>query len=62
MSRVGLEPIKIPEGVSVEIENKKYGGGQIVTVKGPLGELKQELKRLQEYYRDDTVPPWDSGS
>lgn len=38
MSRIGRQPIAIPEGVTVEIaENNK------VTVKGPLGELVKEL-------------------
>ena len=33
MSRIGKEPVKIPEGVSVSVEGRK------VTVKGKLGEL-----------------------
>ncbi|MCK9368720.1 50S ribosomal protein L6 [Candidatus Dojkabacteria bacterium] len=37
MSRVGLDPIKIEEGVTVKIENKD------VTVTGPKGELKLSL-------------------
>lgn len=36
MSRIGRAPIKLPAGVEV-----KFDGG-IVTVKGPLGELKQD--------------------
>ena len=36
MSRIGRAPIKIPAGVEI-----KYADG-IVTVKGPLGELKQD--------------------
>jgi large subunit ribosomal protein L6 len=36
MSRIGNNPIAIPEGVTVEISNN------IITVKGKLGELSQE--------------------
>ncbi len=38
MSRIGNSPIAIPEGVTVDVQ------GNIVTVKGKLGELKQEIK------------------
>lgn len=38
MSRVGKKPIKIPEGVQVQIE------GQKVKVKGPKGELEREIR------------------
>lgn len=37
MSRIGLKPIKIPEGVEVKLD------GNTVTVKGPKGELTREL-------------------
>ena len=36
MSRIGREPIAVPAGVTVTIAD-----GNVVTVKGPLGELKQ---------------------
>ena len=36
MSRIGREPITVPAGVTVTIAN-----GNVVTVKGPLGELNQ---------------------
>ena len=36
MSRIGNEPIDLPEGLSVEISNEN-----LVTVKGPKGELSQ---------------------
>ena len=36
MSRIGREPIAVPAGVNVTIAD-----GNVVTVKGPLGELKQ---------------------
>lgn len=37
MSRIGKTPISIPAGVEIKIN------GNIVTVKGPKGELKQEI-------------------
>lgn len=37
MSRIGKNPINIPEGVEVKIE------GEEITVKGPKGELKQKI-------------------
>lgn len=40
MSRIGNAPIEIPEGVSVAIS-----GSNTVTVKGPLGELAQQVDR-----------------
>ena len=38
MSRIGREPIAIPAGVNVTIAD-----GNVVTVKGPLGELTQKF-------------------
>lgn len=38
MSRIGKMPITIPKGVEVKISDKK-----LVTVKGPKGELSQQL-------------------
>ena len=37
MSRIGKNPITIPQGVTVDIQDG------VVTVKGKLGELKQEV-------------------
>ncbi|MBO1005196.1 50S ribosomal protein L6 [Pseudogracilibacillus auburnensis] len=37
MSRIGLRPIEVPEGVDVKIDNNK------VSVKGPKGELSRTL-------------------
>ena len=37
MSRIGNQPIKIEEGVTVDIDNKR------VSIKGPKGELNIEL-------------------
>ena len=36
MSRIGREPITVPAGVTVTVAS-----GNVVTVKGPLGELNQ---------------------
>ena len=38
MSRIGREPITVPAGVTVTVD-----AGNAVTVKGPLGELKQSF-------------------
>ncbi len=38
MSRIGKKPIKIPEKIEVNIE------GQIVSVKGPKGELQRKVR------------------
>ena len=38
MSRIGKKPIDLPQGVSVDVS-----AGNVVTVKGPKGELKQEV-------------------
>lgn len=38
MSRIGKAPVSVPDGVTVGFENG------VVTVKGPKGELTQELK------------------
>ncbi len=38
MSRIGNNPIALPQGVEVKVD------GNVVTVKGKLGELTQELK------------------
>ena len=40
MSRIGKMPVVIPQGVTVDIQP-----GNVVTVKGPKGELKAELDR-----------------
>lgn len=38
MSRIGKKPVNLPQGVTV-----KVGSDNVVSVKGPLGELKQEV-------------------
>ena len=37
MSRIGRSPVKMPDGVSAQVE------GNLITVKGPLGTLTQEF-------------------
>ena len=41
MSRIGREPIAVPAGVTVTISDSN-----LVTVKGPLGELTQQFSRV----------------
>lgn len=41
MSRIGNNPVTIPEGVSVKIENN------VITVKGKLGELTQKFEDVK---------------
>ncbi len=38
MSRVGKSPISVPQGVTIDVSK-----GNLVTVKGPKGELKQQI-------------------
>jgi large subunit ribosomal protein L6 len=40
MSRIGKKPVTIPEGVTVAV-----GKDNVITVKGPKGELKQSIDR-----------------
>jgi large subunit ribosomal protein L6 len=40
MSRIGLKPITVPDKVTIEV-----GADNLVTVKGPKGELKQPIAR-----------------
>jgi large subunit ribosomal protein L6 len=40
MSRIGKQPITIPSGVTITVSNEN-----VVTVKGPKGELKQAIDR-----------------
>src|SRR5699024_9526921 len=46
MSRIGLKPIELPEGVEVNFS------GNTVTVKGPKGELSSELRDKIEVKMD----------
>lgn len=43
MSRIGRLPIEIPAGVTAKVEE-----GNVVTVKGPLGELSQKFNENME--------------
>ena len=38
MSRIGILPIAIPEGVTINVDENN-----LVSVKGPLGELSQQV-------------------
>ena len=38
MSRIGKKPVAIPAGVEIKVD-----GNNVITVKGPKGELKQQL-------------------
>jgi len=49
MSRIGNNPITIPEGVSIEINDN------IITVKGKLGELTQEFSAVSVKTEDGQV-------
>jgi len=40
MSRIGILPIELPAGVSIEVSNDN-----LVTVKGPKGELQQQVDK-----------------
>jgi large subunit ribosomal protein L6 len=51
MSRIGIKPVPVPSGVTVEI-----GNGNAVHVKGPKGQLDQKLTpRLQLVQEDGQV-------
>ena len=49
MSRIGKNPITIPEGVTVDLKDG------IVTVKGKLGELKQEIEDIDVKIEDGVI-------
>ena len=49
MSRIGNKPVEIPEGVEVQVEPGR------VTVKGPKGELTQEVSRDMTVKVDEGV-------
>jgi len=51
MSRIGKQPVSIPGGVTVTV-----GKDNVVTVKGPKGELKQSIDRdITVEVKDDQV-------
>ncbi|WP_062062032.1 50S ribosomal protein L6 [Aquimarina longa] len=49
MSRIGKNPVTIPSGVTVEVT------GNVVTVKGKLGELSQEIDSIDVKVEDGQV-------
>ncbi|GMN07565.1 50S ribosomal protein L6 [Croceitalea sp. MTPC5] len=49
MSRIGNNPVLIPEGVTVEINDN------VVTVKGKLGELTQEFSGVEVAMEDGNI-------
>ena len=49
MSRIGNNPITVPEGVTVEIKDN------VITAKGKLGELSQEYSDVEIKLEDGTI-------
>ena len=50
MSRIGIKPIVVPAGVEVTVD------GNVVTVKGPKGQLSQEIsKNMTVEVKDGTI-------
>ena len=49
MSRVGLQPIEIPSGVTVSFE------GAVANVKGPKGTISKALPAACDYNQEDSV-------
>ena len=47
MSRIGLKPITLPAGVEVKVD------GNVVSVKGPKGQLQEEISSLISVSIDD---------
>ena len=49
MSRIGRKPISVPDGVTVTIEP------ELVSVKGPKGELSERISRDITVAQDDAI-------
>jgi large subunit ribosomal protein L6 len=49
MSRIGRNPITVPEGVTIEIKDN------VITAKGKLGELTQEYSEIEIKIEDGTI-------
>ena len=49
MSRIGNNPVTIPEGVTIEVNEN------VITVKGKLGELTQEFSGVSVKIEDGQV-------
>jgi large subunit ribosomal protein L6 len=60
MSRIGKKPVSIPSGVAITV-----GKDNVITVKGPKGELKEAIDRdITVSVQDDNVTfsrPTDQG-
>lgn len=56
MSRIGLKPIVLPEGVEVKVE------GTLVHVKGPKGELSRNVHEAMTVVLEDNTITIDRGS
>ncbi len=51
MSRIGIKPVDLPAGVEVKVDDKN-----VVTVKGPKGELTEQISKLIKVeVKDNTV-------
>lgn len=50
MSRIGKQPITIPEGVEVNIDDKN-----LVTVKGPKGQLSEQINIAMKISIEDNI-------
>ncbi len=50
MSRIGLKPVELPAGVEVKVDENNF-----VTVKGPKGELTEQLSNLVNINVDGAV-------
>lgn len=50
MSRIGKLPVQIPAGVTITVDE-----GNVVTVKGPKGELKQQLSKEMTIEQENGV-------
>ncbi len=48
MSRIGTSPISVPSGVTIDVD-----AGNLVTIKGPKGELKQPIARELEVKHEE---------
>ena len=50
MSRIGIKPITLPAGVEVKVDSNN-----VVTVKGPKGELQEQVRKLLNVEINDGV-------
>lgn len=50
MSRIGIKPVDLPAGVEVKVD-----GGNVVTVKGPKGQLSEQISTLLKVEIKDGV-------